>query len=120
MGVSPARAGHSRRPLLAVGVVVAALFVAPGAQAAEFNPTGGERTYTVPAGVYSVHVVATGGRGGTPTGGGTGGVAATVTSNLAVTPGEVLYVDVGGDANGAGNGGFNGGGNGGVNGGGGG
>src|SRR4051812_34661433 len=105
MGVTPARAGFTRKPLIAVGLLAAALFVAPGAQAADFNPTGVEQTFTVPAGVYSVHVVATGGRGGSPTGGGIGGKAATVTSDLAVTPGEVLYVEVAGDADGTGNGG---------------
>jgi hypothetical protein len=74
-----------------------------------FTYTGGEQTFMVPAGVSSVHVEAVGGRGGSGSGG--GGAPAEVTGELAVTPGETLYVEVGG--NGSEAPGFNGGGNGG-------
>ncbi|HLW96252.1 MAG TPA: glycine-rich protein, partial [Solirubrobacteraceae bacterium] len=71
-------------------------------------------TYLVPAGITSISVTATGGSGGNGANS-TGGLAAIATGNLAVTPGETLYVEVGG-AGDAGNlsdssdaGGFNGG-----------
>jgi hypothetical protein len=90
-----------------------------------FSFTGIEETFTVPAQITSLHVVAVGARGGTGPSGGVGGFGATVSADLAVTPGEILYLDVGGngtnsgkDANGEvakihGAGGYNGGGDGG-------
>jgi len=65
-----------------------------------FNYTGGQQTWVVPAGVTSVSVDARGasggvgaGWGGSPGGGGYGGrTQATIT----VTPGETLYIYVGG------------------------
>ncbi len=103
-----------------VSLVLAAL-VAPGASAqaasASFEYTGAEQTFVVPAGVSSVHVLAVGGSGGEAfTGGGAGGAAAEVGGDLTVTPGETLYVEVGGDGHSeleGGGGGFNGGGAGG-------
>ena len=85
-----------------------------------FGYTGAEQTFTVPAGVTSVTLTATGASGGTDHGGtpGRGGVA---TVSAAVSSGEALYVEVGGQ--GASNtsssqsgqpGGFNGGGTGGT------
>ena len=61
-----------------------------------------EQTYVVPAGVTSVRVRAIGGRGGSGTAGPSapheaGGVGAIVSGDLTVTPGQQLYVDVGGD-----------------------
>lgn len=79
---------------------------AVGAQAATqtFNYTGGEQTFTVPAGVTSVEVTAIGGHGGNAAA--SGGAAAQVTGMLNVTSGETLYVEVGGNgANGNPNGG---------------
>ena len=62
-----------------------------------FTYTGGEQTYTVPAGVSSLYVTATGARGGGPTSGfGTGGRGAVVTGTVQVTPGQTLFVEVGG------------------------
>lgn len=66
----------------------------------QFTSTG-SYTWTVPAGVTSIKVIATGGGGG---GGGTsgtsagsaGGAGAVVTSTLTVTPGQVLTLFVGG------------------------
>ena len=78
-----------------------------------FSYTGREQTYTVPAGVSSLQVQAVGANGGVPPGG-TGGMVIgelSVGAGLAITPGEALYVAVGGTASGS-NGGFNGGGNG--------
>jgi hypothetical protein len=90
-----------------LGVMVGVLFAgAATAQAATqtFNYTGGEQTFTVPAGVTSVEVTAIGGHGGSAAA--SGGAAAQVTGTLSVTPGETLYVEVGGNgANGNPNGG---------------
>ncbi len=60
-----------------------------------FTYTGGEQTYTVPAGVTSIQVLAVGGRGGNGNGP-LGGAAEQITGQLSVTPGEMLYVEVGG------------------------
>lgn len=95
------------------------LFVATPALAqttVTFNHTGAQQTWVVPAGVTSVNVVAEGAQGfDTGSLGGRGGRA---TGTLAVTPGETLYIYVGGQGTasvGAGvimGGGFNGGGHG--------
>src|SRR5437588_8524627 len=66
-----------------------------------FGYTSGEQTYTVPAGVTSVRLTATGAPGGAGAPGPNipgvaGGLGALVTGDLAVTPGEVLYVEIGG------------------------
>jgi hypothetical protein len=72
--------------------------------------TGSEQTYTVPAGTHFLRVRAVGGRGGGAYYSGLGGRA---TATLPVTPGQILYVYVGGNGAGGANapGGFNGGGN---------
>lgn len=122
-----ARAGTSSR-LLALTALIVCLLFAAGASSARadvvtFLPTGGEQTFTVPAGVTSIHMVAIGGRGGQgspATGehhGGFGGFGAIASADIAVTPGQVLYVEVAGNgASGSngGAGGFNGGGAGGA------
>ena len=96
-----------------LGIVIPA---SAGAATETFLPTGGEQTFTVPPGVTSVKVIAVGGRGGTgagaPVGGGFGAAAI---ADLAVDPGQVLYVNVGGNGE---DGGFSSGGAGGFNGGG--
>ena len=88
----------------------------PGiAQATSFTFTGSEQTYTVPAGVTNVTITAIGGAGGTPASGAglPGGRGATVTGIVAVSPGQVLYVHVGGTGDLLA-GGYNGGGTGGA------
>lgn len=64
--------------------------------------SGSEGTFTVPAAVSSIHVVATG-SGGHTTFAGAGGSGAQVTADLGVTPGSTLYaeVDMGGGPGGA-------------------
>jgi hypothetical protein len=98
-------------------VVVGAAATSARAQATTqtFAYTGTDQAFVVPQGVTSVQVVAVGGRGGTATPGGAGGAGAQVSGTLSVTPGETLYVEVGGNG-GEGplfnTGGFNGGGSG--------
>ena len=116
---SQLRSNLQRRParraavLSALCAVVCALTWAAPAQATiqTFNFTGGEQTFTVPAGVYRLHVVAIGGSGGASEF--AGGKAAQVTADLSVTAGQTLYVEVGGKGHngglGGGLGGFNGG-----------
>jgi hypothetical protein len=112
-----------RRWVTAAGATLACAF-APTAHAdtASFSYTGAAQTFTVPAGVSSVHVVAVGAKGGvgegTVSAGGAGGFGAVATADLAVSPGQILHVYVGGtgsEANGGtpSAGGFNGGGAGG-------
>lgn len=65
-----------------------------------FGYTGEEQAFNVPAGVTSVHVVATGAPGAaglsTTEHESLGGLGAIVSGTLAVTPEETLYVEVGG------------------------
>jgi Glycine rich protein len=76
-----------------------------------FTYTGAEQMFVVPGGVHTLGVVAIGGGGGAATST-SGGEAAQVTGNVSVTPGQTLYIEVGGkgqsEAEG-GAGGFNGG-----------
>ena len=75
-----------------------------------FLSTGSQDTFVVPAGVSSLHVVATGAPGGVGSYGGSAGRGAQVSGDVTVTRGQTLYVNVGGPG-GFGAGGFNGGGN---------
>jgi hypothetical protein len=94
-----------------VAVIVALGAFATSASAAVFPYTGAEQTYTVPPGVTLVHIAAVGGEGAASmnTFGVAGGFGATASEDLPVTPGQVLYVEVGGNGS---TGGFNGGGTG--------
>ena len=83
-----------------------------------FNYTGSQQTFTVPACVTSISIQAKGAMGANSndrfpsnTTGGLGGIAS---GNLSVSPGDVLYIYVGGQGNANGNGGFNGGASGGY------
>lgn len=110
MSLRPARRGAALSALCLSALLT--LSAAP-AQAATltFLFTGSEQEFTVPAGVTSIHVIAIGGSGGAG-GSAAGGAAAQVTANLAVTPGQTLYIEVGGkgkNSEGGGGGGFNGG-----------
>jgi hypothetical protein len=82
------------------------------------SSTGAEQPFTVPTGVTSLQVAAVGGTGQASTYLGStisGGLGALVNASLPVTPGQQLYVEVGGGGSGAA-GGFNGGGKGSENG----
>jgi hypothetical protein len=63
---------------------------------ATFTSTGTEQTFTVPADVTTIYVVARGASGAQGSDGRAAGRGAVVAANLAVTPGQVLYVNVGG------------------------
>jgi hypothetical protein len=75
-----------------------------------FLYTGNRQSFIVPTGIKRITIVARGGMGAGPAGGGRVG---RVYAIIPVTPGEQLYVFVGGAASGQA-GGFNGGGNGGA------
>ena len=62
-----------------------------------FNYTGSLQTYTVPVGVTSIHIDASGAQGGSAniTCVGTGGLGARMQGDFSVTPGEVLSILVG-------------------------
>jgi hypothetical protein len=66
------------------------------AEEAKFAFTSEEQKFEVPAGVTSVEVEAVGSEGGTATTEAAGGKGAIVRGTLPVTPGQVLYVEVGG------------------------
>src|ERR1700759_3626615 len=66
------------------------------AQAVSFFSTGAEQTFTVPAGVSTLHAVAVGGGGGGD-GRVPGGFGASASADLAVSPGQALFVEVGGN-----------------------
>ena len=90
-----------------------AALAAPTTQTTQYGPTGTEQLFTVPDGVTSLQIAAVGASGGQDGIGDLGGSGASVTGSLQVTPGEILYVEVGGngaDAYAGGDGGFNGGG----------
>jgi hypothetical protein len=62
-----------------------------------FTYTGGDQVFEVPDGVTSLDVVAVGARGGTSGGGIPGGFGAVASARVAVTPGQILFVAVGGN-----------------------
>lgn len=106
---------RGRAPLVAVAAVLSSGALAAGAHAdtASYAITG-EYVFTVPANVTSVHVVAIGATGASGQTSGPpaapGGLPGQVTGDVAVTPGETLYVEVAGAGSSAGAGGYNGGG----------
>jgi len=74
-----------------------------------FNYTGAVQTWIVPPCVYNINTVVAGAKGG----GANGGNGAQITANIAVTPGQTLYIYCGGmGIQGANSGGWNGGGTG--------
>lgn len=104
---------------LLLAVPVAGLSLGAQTMTDSLNYTGAMQTYTVPCGVTSVFVEAYGAAGGDgaigdgTSPGGTGGLGGYTSGNLSVTPGQTLYIYVGG-AGITGTGGYNGGANGGT------
>ena len=109
------------RPLVALVALVAAMGVlliaynaspahavgtcttTAGTTTCTYGPTGAEDTFEVPLGVSTIHVVATGAPGAegympgaVGAGGDNAGRGASVSGDLTVTPGDTLYVNVGG------------------------
>ncbi|MBK8610857.1 MAG: hypothetical protein IPL84_13195 [Chitinophagaceae bacterium] len=80
-----------------------------------FLYTGAVQTWVVPAGVTSIHVKAWGAQGNRNAGYIAGGLGGFAEGDLAVTPGQTLWFNVGGGATTSRTGGFNGGGDGGDN-----
>ena len=83
-----------------LGPVGSAAAAGPVTQSFQF--TGHEQEYRVPAGVTAVHVTAVGAQGaGSPDVGtgyiGVGGFGAFIGGDLQVTPGELLFVEIGGN-----------------------
>lgn len=107
------RARRAILPVLCAVVGTLAWAVSPAqATTTIFEFTGAEQTFRVPGGVHSIHVVAIGGSGGASELLVPGGAAAQVTGDISVTPGNTVYVEVGGrgqDGASGGAGGFNGG-----------
>jgi hypothetical protein len=102
---------HAVALVAASTTVIAGVVVAGPATAAATSMTydqPGSYAWTVPQNVTSVHVDALGGSGASGSSG-AAGAAANVVADFPVTPGETLYVHVGGNAAGV-NGGANGGG----------
>jgi len=107
-----------RKKLLSTLAMVAAASGILTAQTATYNFTGGTQTFTVPCGVTSVFIQTWGAQGGSgalggnSVAGGSGGLGGYAEGFLAVTPGDVLNIFVGGQGS-TPTGGFNGGANGG-------
>lgn len=117
MSVSEERGAPARhslmRGLAVLGLVAAQIGLASAAQAAPvsgdgdcepsgttvtctFSFTGAEQSFVVPDGVTALDVVAIGAAGGSGLVSGSGGLGAKVNGTLAATPGQTLYVLVGG------------------------
>jgi hypothetical protein len=98
--------------LVVLGLPGAAHGAGPTCQtgAASFAFTGDQQCYVVPAGIRRLRVTAVGAKGGAASTG-IAGKGAKVTADLPVTPGQTLFVLVGGDGS-VQDGGFNGGGSG--------
>jgi Glycine rich protein len=91
--------------LAAAGLVADAAVASASGNSVQFSYTGAAQSWTVPSGVNSVHVQVAGAQGG----GDYGGYGGLVSATIAVQPGEILNILVGGRGSLA-QGGFNGGG----------
>jgi large repetitive protein len=116
--------GHLGCQLAAISAVVSMLLLvslfgfsvpATASQSMSFSYTGGEQSFTVPAGVATLDVLLVGAAGApgpsSPPGtGGLGGFGAQLSGRVAVTPGTTLFIEVGGPGSPLGAASFNGGG----------
>jgi hypothetical protein len=84
--------------------------VAPAGGNQTFNYTGSTQTFTIPAGVTSIQIESWGAQGNSNAQGIVGGLGGYATGTLAVTPGDILYLEVGGGGTISTTGGYNGGG----------
>jgi hypothetical protein len=87
------------RAAVPLGAILALAAAAPAVAltSSQSYTTTGEHAFVVPGGVSSVQVLLVGGNGGAGSGTQPGGLPATVTATLAVTPGETLYAEVAGN-----------------------
>jgi len=86
--------------LLTGNCASSSIFAAPSTQTTTFNFAGAAQTFTVPAGVDSITVTATGGEGGAAFASGgvanaVGGLGGQVTGTISVIAGEILQINVG-------------------------
>jgi Glycine rich protein/Abnormal spindle-like microcephaly-assoc'd, ASPM-SPD-2-Hydin len=85
------------RTSFGLAVATLALMAAPAHAATRvFLYTGVEQTFVVPVDVHGVHVTAEGAAGGAGSPWPNGGSGGTIDAEVPVTPGETLYVEVGG------------------------
>jgi hypothetical protein len=95
---------------LALVPLAASLALVPAASAAttETFTTAGEHPFVVPVAVTSLQVELVGAHGGSGVGASAGGAGAAYGATLAVTPGQTLFAEVGGNGTSAGTGGADG------------
>lgn len=105
-----AACGGAQSPIAAPGAVPQSRALVQRKEVFEY--TGGEQSFTVPSAVTRVRIDSKGASGGGKCGSCDAGNGGLVRATIPVTPGEMLYIFVGG-AGGQPTGGFNGGGNGG-------
>ena len=97
------------RIVFSILLVLSSVFNILFAQSQTFNYTGNVQTWTVPPCVTSINVIVAGAKGG----GNIGGNGARISATIAVTPGQILNIYVGGQGScGNNSGGWNGGGTG--------
>ncbi|MBO2007715.1 beta strand repeat-containing protein [Hymenobacter negativus] len=121
-GPTLARVGRRLRQLVLPGLLALAGPAAQAQTTTTYPYTGAAQTYTVPAGITALQVVATGASGGAFSNVGNYSYGARVQATITVVPGEVLTVQVGGQGtrtgggtgSGAAPGGYNGGGSGNI------
>src|SRR5262245_28563729 len=82
--------------ICAAAVLTLAVPSAHAIQKRSFFYTGAEQMFTIPDGVHRLKMAAAGGRGG-DTEDSSGGDAAVVISGAILTPGQTLYIEVGGN-----------------------
>jgi IPT/TIG domain len=108
-------AGSAAVPLLVLASLFGFSVPATASQVMSFSYSGGEQSFTVPAGVTSLDVLLVGAAGAPgsvypPGTGGQGGFGAQLSGKVAVTPGTTLFIEVGGPGSPLGAASFNGGG----------
>lgn len=116
-GVNGSKVRAVARAVFACGSLWGASAASAAPVQVTFASTGAEQTFFVPVGIHSLHIVAIGAAGGGGASGAAGGIGGRAEADVPVSPGQTLYIEVGGNGtDGAidGTGGFNGGGHGGA------
>jgi hypothetical protein len=89
--------GKSLALLSLAGTLALAPAAASASTSTQAFTTPGEHAFVVPSAVTSIHVELVGARGGSGVAGSAGGAGAGLGATLAVTPGEKLFAEVGGN-----------------------